>query len=337
MEMKMKVIYKFKEKVLLGENARLFDTKEYLLKTFIAVLMAAYIGSKFDYVSKDMISLLFGMMLTLEPVNMSGIRSGISQIEATLIGAIITGIVLSILGYGILSTAIGITLTLYVCMMINWRELMVVAVFTAIYMTQFVQLDALGQGSSIETTKLRLAALGTGLAIAFLVNFLFSLIGYKRLVNKRIYYISKEVYDVSFQLKTALEEKNSIEVSRVMAKMPPLFITIDWISSTLSDVKKDQERFKIVYRHFDADQFLNYSIGLRSIAHVIYDLCYRIDIEADQYMSDGFIDAYKERLLYFEKVKEAFNNHSDIPVMKWATESYPWINHYSKALEKISR
>lgn len=333
----MKFISTMKEKFFLGENARLFDTKEYLLKTFLAVVIAGIIGKNVSYVSKDMISLLFGMMLTLEPVNMSGIRSGLSQMEATLIGAVVSAVVIAIFGYGIIPTAIGITLTLYVCMVINWRELMVVAVFTAIYMTTYIQTNAVGELSSIETIKLRLAALGTGLLIAFIVNFLFSLFGYKKMVNKRIYYISKELYDVSFEIKVALMHKKLEDVDAVMQRIPSLFNNIDWITGTLADVKKDQDKFKIVYRHFDANEFLEYSIALRGITHVMYDLCYRVKSNPSPYMEKDFLSSYEERLGHFEAVKEAFNNHISVPVANWRDTSYPWLNHYSGALEKLNK
>ena len=333
----MKVINTVKEKFLLGENARLFDTKEYLLKTFIAVLIAGVIGKTIDYVSKDMISLLFGMMLTLEPVNMAGTRSGLSQIEATLIGAFVSALIIAIFGYGIVATAICITLTLYVCMLINWRELMVVAVFTAIYMTTFIQTNTVGELSSIETIKLRLAALASGVLIAIIVNFFFSLIGYKKMAKKRIYYISREIYDRSLELKVALSHKNIEEVNIIMQKIPSLFNNIDWITATLLDVKKDQEKFRIVYRYFDADEALAYSIALRGITHVMYDLCYRVKNDSRPYTEDSFILSYEERLGHFEAVKEAFNNQVPIPRAKWKETSYPWLNHYSEALEKLNK
>jgi hypothetical protein len=222
-------------------------------------------------------------------------------------------------------------------MVINWRELMVVAVFTAIYMTTFIQINADGELSSIETIKLRLAALATGVLIAFIVNFLFSLIGYKKMVNKRIYYISRELYDVSLELKVALAHKSIEEVDGVMGKIPSLFNTIDWITGTLADVKKDQEKFKIVYRHFDANEFLDYSVALRGITHVMYDLCYKVKNDPTSYMKEEFVISYEERLEHFEAVKEAFNNNINIPIAIWKETSYPWLNHYSKALEKLNK
>lgn len=331
----MKFIEIVKNRILLSENARLFDTKEYLFKTFIAVFIAAYIGANNDYVSKDMISLLFGMMLTLEPVNMSGIRSGLSQIEATMIGAIITGIVVSILGYGVLATAIAITITLYVCMVIDWRQLKVVAVFTSIYMTQYVQMDTLGNASELETFKLRMAALGTGVLIAFIVNFIFSLIGYRRMANKRIFYISKELYDHMSVIHKALVAKDFQVINNEMGKLPNLFNMIDMITGMLTDVKKDRERFKIVYRQFDADEFIVYSTSLRGITHQIYDLCMGIQVNREEYLSEEFIRDYVERMTYFEVIKDSFVNHKKIPPNSWASSGNAWMDQLSSLLTKI--
>lgn len=331
----MRLVEAVKSKLLLGENARLFDTKEYLLKTFLAVLIAAYVGANNDYVSKDMISLLFGMMLTLEPVNMSGIRSGLSQIEATIIGAIVTGIVVSLLGYGILATAIAITITLYVCMIINWQQLMIVAVFTSIYMTQYVQLDTLGNASEIETFKLRMAALGTGVIIAFLVNFVFSLIGYRRMANKRIFYVSKELHDHMTIIREGLIKKDVVSIQVEMSKLQNLFNMIDMITGTLHDVKKDRERFKVVYRHFDADQFIKYSTGIRGVTHQVYDLCMRVEMNAELYFDNEFLAEYEERIKYFEEIKESFIKHEDIPVKTWKASGNDWLDHFSHLLTGI--
>lgn len=331
---KMKDLFpqRIKEKLLLSENAKLFDTKEYLLKTFIALMIAGYIGSQVTYISKDMISLIFGMLLTLEPVNMAGIRSGFSQLKATIIGALVTGIVVWILGYGILSMAIGITLTLYVCMLINWRELMVVAIFTSIYMTQYVQMNAQGELSGIETFKLRIAALGTGVLIAIVVNFIFSLIGYKRLVYKRIYFISKELDEYSIGIRKGLINEDLDAILSIMSKFPHLFNTIDWITSTLADVKSDRNRIKIVYRHFEVDSFLDYSLAFRELSHIVYDLCYRIKEDPRLYMNKEFIQSFGERLNHYETIKESFLNGKKIYKTEWRESTYPWINRYSRVL-----
>ncbi|GKT19327.1 hypothetical protein ADUPG1_004314, partial [Aduncisulcus paluster] len=95
-----------------------------------------------------MISVLFGLILTLEPVNVTGLRRGWEQFFATLIAAA------------------SVALTLYVCLKVNWRQISPVALFTAIYMTQYIQLDAAGNPSVLLTFRLRVIALGFGVFTA---------------------------------------------------------------------------------------------------------------------------------------------------------------------------
>ena len=154
---------------MLKKEARLFDAKEFIIKTFLAVLIGYILGNSVEYLNKDMISLLFGMMLTLEPVNITGIRNGFEQIKASFIGAIVTGVIVSFLGINPLTTAISVACTVYVCILINWKQMSVVAVFTSIYMTQYVQIDSLGNPSQLLTLKLRLSALLTGVLKSILV------------------------------------------------------------------------------------------------------------------------------------------------------------------------
>lgn len=104
----------------------------------------------------------------------------------------------------------------------------------------------------------------------------------------------------------------------------------------MADVKKDQERLKIVYRHFDVDKFMDYTIALRGITHVTYDLCHRISLEPNQFLDPAFISSYEERLGHFNAVKEAFNNDKEIPIANWREVELPWMNHFSKALEQLN-
>ena len=137
----------------------------------------------------DMISLLFGLMLTLEPVTLTGVRNGLNQIYASSLGALSTAIILYCFGINIWTVAISIAFTLYVGLKINWREVSVVAIFTSIYMTQYVQNTAAGQPSIFLTFRLRILALGVGIVIAILFNFLFSLFSYRSMIYKRITFL----------------------------------------------------------------------------------------------------------------------------------------------------
>ncbi len=187
-----------------------------------------------------MISLLFGMILTLDPVNLTGIRNGFKQVEATIIGAVVTGLILALLGYTPWSAAIAVTVTLYISLLINWREFSVVAVFTSIYMTQYVQIDALGNPSEIETFKLRIAALLTGVVIALIVNLLFSVFGYRHMLEKRIYHLMNDLTGKMRTVKEMLQTDSYEAIGEVMGgSYPSLFNNIDWINGTIMDFRKD--------------------------------------------------------------------------------------------------
>ena len=78
-------------KLLLSREAKLFDSPLFIIKSFISILTGYLLLHNHYIIGKDMISLLFGIMITLEPVSISGFKSGFSQIEASIIGGSITG------------------------------------------------------------------------------------------------------------------------------------------------------------------------------------------------------------------------------------------------------
>ncbi len=292
--------------LVLNKEARLFDTKEFIIKTFVAVLLGSFVGRWVPYVSKDMISLLFGMILTIEPVNMTGIRSGLKQVEATIIGAMITGIILILFrgqsmsgeftGYLPWAVALAVTATLYVSLLIDWRNFSVVAVFTAIYMTQYVQIDELGNPSEIETFKLRMAALLTGVLIAFLVNFVFSVFGYRHMLEKRIYHLLNDLRGKMNATLKMLEEDKFEEATGIMRSYPGLFGNLDWIYGTIVDFKKDPLVKRSEGKQVKLEKILKMTALIREMAHVNYDVCYRITKGDHHYKDDEFQIKY-ERLV----------------------------------------
>lgn len=290
----------------LNKEARLFDTKEFLLKTFVAVLLGSFVGRTVPYVSKDMISVLFGMMLTLDPVNLTGLRNGFKQVEATVIGAVITGLILwsvgfgtivnGVFGYSIWAVALAVTATLYVSLLIDWRNFSVVAVFTSIYMTQYVQFDAVGNPSEIETFKLRIAALLTGVVIAFLVNLLFSVFGYRHMLEKRIYHLLDDLSGKMEQIKTMIESGNYEETQNLMASFPSLFNNTDWINGTIVDFRNDPIVKRGRVKKVKLEKIQKMASMIREMTHVNYDICYRLSKGSHEYKEPEFYQAYNRTL-----------------------------------------
>lgn len=155
----------------LSQEAYLFDSPLYLTKSLLAIATGYIIGKQFPIAQLDMISVLLGVMYNLEPLNRTSVRSGVSQLIASTIGAAATGILVLAFGVNVFSISIGMVLTLYVCLKINWRLVSPVAIFTSIYMTQYIQVNEAGLPSIWLTFRLRIIALGLGVLIALFYNY----------------------------------------------------------------------------------------------------------------------------------------------------------------------
>ena len=218
----------------LSEEAMLFDSPLYIVKGFFSVFTAYALFSQHPVVGKDMISVLFGMMMTLEPVNVSGIKTGLSQIKASVLGGLVTAIIVSILGVNLFTIALSVALTMYFALLMNWRFVSPVAIFTAIYMTQYIQLDAMGDPSMWLTFRLRMVALGSGIAIALLYNYLFSLFFYKAMVKKRLMFI----VDALSKLVESYETEDLLVLKQ---RTISLLTDIDTIQHQMADMQKEKK------------------------------------------------------------------------------------------------
>ena len=222
-------------KIKLSRQAMLFDSYLYVLKGFLSILTGYILFHNHEIIGKDMISLLFAMMLTLEPVNILGIKTGLDQIKATLLGGIVTAVLVSIFGINVITIPLGVALTMYFSLKFNWRFVSPVAIFTAIYMTQYIQLDAMGEPSMWITFRLRILALGGGIAIAILYNYLFSLAFHNSMLKKRLVYI---VESLNTHLATYITEEKDGDLVALKTNITSLFSDIDLVISHLLDIKK---------------------------------------------------------------------------------------------------
>lgn len=328
--------------ILLDKEARLFDTKEFLIKTFIAVLLGSLVGRAIPYVAQDMISLLFGMLLTLEPVNRTGIRTGLKQVEATTIGALITGILLAVLGYSPWTAALSITATLYVSLLIDWRNFSVVAVFTAIYMNSFIQTDAAGRPSELRTYLLRMAALITGVLIAFFVNWLFSVFGYKHMLEKRVYHILEDLHHKMEEISQMIHKGSFEDARAIMRSFPGLFNNVDWIFATAADLEKDPLVKRAESKKVKLEKIMKMTGLVREMTHVNYDICYRVSKGDHHFKDETYIYAYDVTIEKLEglmgNLDAIIHNKRDNPkkllkANSWASRS---LNHLEENAQQIN-
>ena len=285
------------DKIKLGRQATLFDSYLYVLKGFLSIFTGYILFHEHTILGKDMISLLFGMMLTLEPVNIIGIKSGLNQIKATILGGIVTAVLVSLFGINAITIPLGVALTMYISLKFNWRFVSPVAIFTAIYMTQYIQLDAMGEPSMWITLRLRVLALGAGIAIAILYNYLFSLAFHRSMLRKRLVYI---VESLEMHLETYLVEEATGDLKGLKGNITSLFSDIDLVISHLLDIRRKGSSY---------EQYGVALSELRDFTHYFLDvIMYRMKHEsgvADLQLLGQF------RLLLIETQKVIENKNSD--------------------------
>ncbi|MEG0771975.1 hypothetical protein [Clostridium sp.] len=260
----------------LSSEASLFDAKLYIIKSMFAIATGYVLGMFFPTTRLDMISVLLGVMYNLEPINVTGIKGGLGQLIASAIGAACTGILIIVMGINVVTIALGMALTLYVCLKINWRMVSPVAIFTCIYMTQFVQSDAMGMPSIWLTFRLRIAALGLGVIIAIFYNYVFSHFYYNNIANKRLQFAKNAVlsgleytYD---ELKNPKEKKSRA----YLTLFPSIFNDLDLVHANVQMMVKEA---KVLFHLLETEKLSKIQKTLqhfRDINHLTYDINYTI-------------------------------------------------------------
>ncbi|MCD4713929.1 MAG: hypothetical protein K8R73_11645 [Clostridiales bacterium] len=228
-----------KKRILLSREAMLFDSPLYILKGFLSMMTAYFLFNDHYIIGKDMISVFFGMMMTLEPVNVSGLKSGFGQVQATILGGVVTAVIIYFFGVNWLTIPLAVAITMYISLVLNWRIVSPVAIFTAIYMTQLIQTNAVGDPSMLLTLRLRMFALAAGIIVALFYNYVFSQFFYKTMLNKRIVFLIESFLKVLDHYDSPIIEQK---------KMTASFITeVDSMQGVFADFKK--EKGKAVKSH----------------------------------------------------------------------------------------
>ncbi|MGB3367956.1 MAG: aromatic acid exporter family protein [Acidaminobacteraceae bacterium] len=288
----------------LKKEAQLLDSKLYVLKTFLAISTAYILGINIPIVNRDMISVLFGLILTLQPVNIAGIKNGVNQIKATAIGALVTAIIIYFFGINFITVGLSVAITLYICLVINWKSISTVALFTAIYMTQNFQLGVDGYPSIIRTVEVRLLSLTFGIFMAILFNYIFSTFQYRFMTNKRVVYIMKRLLSDMEELKTDIHNKDRSEIQNNRLALIKTSGKIEWVYSLFDDMSKEFERrgksSNINLEELKMKMFmLNH---LRIICHLLFDI---------NYVLGDRIDDYEDLNEIYEYISDAVNMAMD--------------------------
>lgn len=255
----------------LKREAVLLDSWLYIFKAMCAISVGFVLGRTFSITRLDMISVLLGVMYNLEPINVSGLKGGINQLLASTLGALITGFLVYLMNYQIsfATIALGIGLTMYVALKIDYRMVSPVTIFTSIYMTQLLQTDALGQPSVFLTFRLRILALGLGVLVAMVFNLLFSLFYYKKIGRKRVEFVKLHSINAIKHTIKGLQEPQLIQSSEFV--LASVFNDVDMVKVNIETMMR--ERF-VPFNHKERVQLSNLLevvMHIKNMTHCAYD------------------------------------------------------------------
>lgn len=286
----------------LGQEAYLFDSPLYLTKSLLAIATGYIIGRQFPIANLDMISVLLGVMYNLEPLNRLGIRSAISQVLASVIGAAATGVLVLAFDVNVFSVSVGMLLTLYVCLKINWRLVSPVAIFTSIYMTQYLQLNEVGLPSIWLTFRLRIMALSLGILIALFYNYIFSNLYYKKFAEKRLQYANEQVlsglkYTTQvFQRILPRGKRGYIQLfSQQMNDLDLIYSNIESLKTEFTFLKKENKLSELKMLQDIAELY-------RDINHLTYDLNFLLESTPDVKLDKELELSLEEVIVVLESI-----------------------------------
>lgn len=257
----------------LKKEAILLDSRLYILKAMLAIGTGYLLGRTFTVTRLDMISVLLGVMYNLEPTNLTAFKSGVNQLLASVLGAVTTGILVALLGVHVFTVMLGMGLTMFIALKIDYRSIPPVAIFTSIYMTQYIQSDALGNPSILLTIRLRVLALGLGVIIALVYNYGFSFFYYRKIAVRRLEYAKGQCVIMLKQTAQYLTSPGDASQGEDLP-FPLIFNDVDTVWSQLKAIRQESSL------PFSTAQMNNLLVAesivksLKAIVHMAYDLCY---------------------------------------------------------------
>jgi len=140
-------------------------------------------------------------------------------------------------------------------------------------MTQLLQKDALGHPSVILTFEVRILALGLGIAIALICNFLFSILYYRKLGKRRLEF-------VKIQGVIGLKKTKEVLLSNEPAAMsyqPVLagvFNDIEMVKANLETMMKESQIPFNAKEKQNLKVYYQMIIEVKTMIHLAYDMLY---------------------------------------------------------------
>jgi len=164
------------------------------------------------------------------------------------------------------------------------------------------------------TFRLRLLSLGTGILIAVIMNFIFSLVFYKTMMRKRTVFTIEKLIEIITDYINNSEKDNSRNSEILEKKIIGLFGDIDYIVSGLMDIRRKRTK------DGETILFIKKLKELRDINHLLLDLVMQSEDNKPDASVINEISDIKENL---ELLNTAINSKT---LLDWTPSDFPTTN-----------
>lgn len=232
------------------------------LVSLVAMAMARLLNLQ------DPITVVFASLLCIPPAFYRGLKSGLRNIYATLMGAVLAVVLTLLLRSPFLAIPPGVMLLCGVCYLLGWLEYFPLAVFTFLVLS-FLRPEEIGV-ASIQ----RSWAIVVGIAAAMGINYLVSLLRYRDLYVSQFRQLFRNLVRSFAETERLFLEGNAPAMRRLEFRYHLLFRQISMFIDEMADLKNELRLRKesgglsyagVVWLARIADK-------LASIAHYSWDL-----------------------------------------------------------------
>jgi len=191
----------------------------------------AYVLAR-EITPRDTLSATFVTLLCLSPTLYTGLRRGLSQLAASVLGGLATLAVTVPLGSGPAALALSMALGLGASVLIGFASTYTVAGFTVLYVS------LLGKGS-VDAYFVRLGSVLLGVGVASGINFLVSAFSYGRIFGRRVGVAARAAHRPVALLAAGVRERDRERLRRADEALGPVFRLLEELRGEFRDLRRE--------------------------------------------------------------------------------------------------
>jgi len=310
----------------------LIDSQIYILKSTLAGVIAFVLAGKL--VPDDALSAAFVAILCIKPAFYTGLVVGKQQLTASLLGAILTALLLIGIGNKILVISLALVLVTAFCVYQKKEEYLTISVFTVLYMV------ILSSENTLEMVTIRMSSVFLGVVVASLINFMLSFFLYKPFLYFRIKYAVHLVYQKFIQAMNANISANEKNLEKLYKDFENIYAQLSTFSSEMLDLSQELKFRKKIGEIEINDLASMYQTikNLKMVTRYVQDIAYISKMLVPEHKK--IPDQWKEDLdkLWFqnrntfERLIKKISNEEKISSISFANVDFSLLNEINEAI-----